>query len=86
MCSSGSGAVVTTGEIPLTVQKKADLNKYPKLVEGKNSVAMCHDSYDSDDPYTWYAFKVGKSGVYTFGYDDDEEREISVQLSFLVAL
>ena len=72
-----NGAVVTTGEIPLTVQKKADLNKYPKLVEGKNSVAMCHDSYDSDDPHTWYAFKVGKSGVYTFGYDDDEEREIS---------
>ena len=72
-----NGTVVTTGEIPLTVQKKADFNKYPKLVEGKNSVAMCHDSYDPNDPYTWYAFKVGKSGVYTFGYDDDEEREIS---------
>ena len=72
-----NGTVVTTGEIPLTVQKKADFNKYPKLVEGKNSVAMCHDSYDPNDPYTWYAFKVGKSGVYTFGYDDDEEREIA---------
>ena len=68
--------VVTTGSIPLTVQKKVDFNKYPKLVQGKNSVAM---KYDYDEADTWYAFKVEKDGSYTFKYDEDVDTDFSLK-------